>query len=123
MDIPKPCPFCGSDFIEENESRVRCVCGARIDSSMFFKPDALEKWNTRPSYDALLSVLRQCVEALEWYADHNTWRNAECDRLNGAGGFFPYGIESCPIADDLGEHTQAALAAAVPYLERREGEG
>lgn len=71
MDIPKPCPFCGSDFIEENESRVRCVCGARIDSSMFFKPDALEKWNTRPPYDSLLASVAKrereaFVEGARW---------------------------------------------------------
>lgn len=60
--------------------------------------------------------IKDLEHALNFYASEDTWRNEECDRLNAGGGFFPYGIDECPIAADRGR-----LARDV--LNKQEDEG
>jgi hypothetical protein len=61
----------------------------------------------------LRARLARYEEALRWYADPATWGNAECDKLNAEGGFFPYGLDECPIAQDRGHRAREALSSGA----------
>jgi hypothetical protein len=59
----------------------------------------------------LLSVLRQCVEALSDYM------------AQFGQGLEAHDISFGPAQKSVDEKARAALSAAAPYLERKEGEG
>lgn len=58
--------------------------------------------------------IKELEEALKFYASEDTWRNEECDKLNAEGGFFPYGFDECPIADDRGRLARDVLNKKEP---------
>lgn len=56
----------------------------------------------------LNALLKEAREALEFYAN-DAFKNKELDEEIRNGGFFPYGIEDCPINNDRGKIAREAL--------------
>ena len=90
----KPCPFCGSDNVDDWETHVRChKCGARGPWQWHVEGEdpmviSANAWNTRAAdaeverLRAQLAAARAALELLAiaaHYNDHrDDWRNPDC---------------------------------------------
>lgn len=82
-------------------------------------------WGSAPKHISWLieqlkaSWAREAVaeKALKWYQNRDNWRDKEADKLIQSGGFFPYTLEDCPIAEDQGFKARETLATLTAMKE------